>query len=98
MAFMSPPPGASDASFHPDFGKYKAITVRLFVRGSQNASGDWETTETDITMAQPSVRPGLRAPERSAGATSPGRRGTAMEHGAIRPEDARSAAIAGKDV
>ena len=53
MAFMSPPPGASGESFTPILA-YKAPAGRLFVRDRvQNASGDWETTETDITMAQP---------------------------------------------
>lgn len=53
MAFMSPPPGASGESFAPILS-YKAPAGRLFTRDRvQNGAGDWETTETDITMAQP---------------------------------------------
>lgn len=53
MAFMSPPPGASGESFTPILA-YKAPAGRLFTRDRvQNGAGDWETTETDITMAQP---------------------------------------------
>ena len=89
----APPPGASGESFTPILA-YKAPAGRLYVRDRvQNASGDWETTETDITMAQPAFALRFWA---IGGRLVPlhRRRGTAMEHGAVRTEDAGSAAIA----
>jgi hypothetical protein len=52
MAFMSPPSAAS-GEFVPIIS-YNAVSGRLSLRDrTQNASGDWEAKETDVTMAQP---------------------------------------------
>ena len=52
MAFMSPPSAAS-GEFVPILA-YNAVSGRLALRDRvQNASGDWEAKETDVTMAQP---------------------------------------------
>lgn len=50
---MQPPPSGASGDFPPILA-YKAPSGRLFTRDRvQNSSGDWETTETDVTMAQP---------------------------------------------
>lgn len=52
MAFMQPPAGAS-GEFTPILA-YRAPSGRLFTRDRvQNGAGDWETTETDVTKAEP---------------------------------------------
>ena len=59
MAFMNPPSSAS-GEFVPILS-YNAVSGRLSLRDRvQNASGDWEAKETDVTMSQTSVRGGLR--------------------------------------
>ena len=50
--FMQPPSSAS-GEFVPILS-YNAVSGRLALRDrTQNASGDWEAKETDVTMAQP---------------------------------------------
>ena len=52
MAFMQPPSSAS-GEFVPILA-YNAVSGRLALRDrTQNASGDWEAKETDVTMSQP---------------------------------------------
>jgi hypothetical protein len=52
MAFMQPPVAAS-GDFTPVLA-YKANQGRLYVRDRvQDAGGQWETTETEVTQAQP---------------------------------------------
>lgn len=52
MSFMTPPASAS-GEFTPILA-YNATAGRMFLRDRvQNGAGDWEATETDITMSQP---------------------------------------------
>jgi hypothetical protein len=53
MAFMQPPAGAAGGDFTPILA-FKANQGRLYVRDRQQMSdGSWETTETEITKAEP---------------------------------------------
>lgn len=52
MSFMQPPASAS-GEFVPILA-YNATAGRMFLRDRiQNGAGDWEASETDITMSQP---------------------------------------------
>ena len=53
MAFMQPPPSAASGDFMPVLA-YKANQGRLYVRDrAQDINGQWDTTETEVTQAQP---------------------------------------------
>ena len=53
MAFMQPPPSAANGDFTPILA-YKANQGRLYTRDrTQDISGNWEATETEVTKAQP---------------------------------------------
>jgi hypothetical protein len=53
MAFMSSPSSTAGGDFLPILA-YKANQGRLYtVDRAQNGAGVWETTETEVTMAQP---------------------------------------------
>ena len=54
MAFMQPPPSAASGDFMPVLA-YKANQGRLYTRDRvQDANGNWEAIETEVTKAQPS--------------------------------------------
>ena len=53
MAFMQPPASAGSGDFTPILS-YKANQGRLYVRDrTQHVSGEWESTETEVTKAEP---------------------------------------------